>query len=182
MDIKGIVEKLCLDKKKLYIMLSVGIIILISSNILSKDKIKNSDQKTNSVVDQDIYTEEKRLEKILSEVSGAGKTKVMITYDVGAEKMVAQDISVKKDISNIEKDAGGEGEKTNISEERQTVMSGSGSSQTPFVTKEIYPKIRGVLVVTEGADNANVQYNIKNAVVAVLGVPYYRVQVLPKAK
>jgi stage III sporulation protein AG len=106
----------------------------------------------------------------------------MITYDASSEKIVAQDISIKQNTPIIKNNSGGEEEKSDISEDRQTVMSGSGSSQMPFVTKEIYPKIRGVLVVAQGADDIKVQYNIKNAAVAVLGVPYYRVQVLPKAK
>lgn len=182
MDISKLIGKLYEDKKKLYIILAVGIIILISSNILSKDKVKETEPMVNSITDDDIHQEERRLEKILSEVSGAGKTKVMITYDVGTEKVVAQDTIIKKAITDTPSDTGGENGNLDISEDRQAVMSGSGSSQAPFVSKEIYPKIRGVLVVAEGADNSEVQYNIKNAVAAVLGVPYYRVQVLQKAK
>lgn len=178
MDIKEITKKLYADKKKLYIVLVLGIIILISSNLFSQNKESKNGNTADSNIEIDISQEEKRLEKILSKVNGAGKTKVMITYDIGAEKVVAQNTSITKNIGNIQADSTSGGEEKSTSEEKETVMSGSGSSQTPFVTKEIYPKVRGVVVVSEGADSIEVQYNLKNAVVAVLGVPHYRVEVL----
>ena len=175
-------QKIYSDKKKLYIFLVLGIIILMSGNLFTKDKITQSDTNESIVNNEDVSREEKRLEKILSHINGAGKTSVMITRDTGVEKVLAQNIKINKTAAGDRKDTGGENTETELAEVRETVMSGSGSSQMPFVTREIFPKIRGVLVVAEGAGNEQIRYNIKNAVAAVLDVPYYKIQVLEKAK
>ncbi len=173
-------KKLRLEKKALYIFLSVGILILILSNMFanSNDKNINKSEPTNIISKEN---DELRLEKILSKVHGAGKTDVMITYDTGIEKVTIQNSKISKSSSNDTEKSGEEETTNEISEERQTVMNGSGNSQTPFITKEVNPRVRGVLVVADGAGDETVRYNLTNAVAAVLDVPYYRIQVLKKS-
>jgi len=173
-------KKLHLQKKTLYIFLSIGIIILILSNVFvnSNDKNTNNSELNNSVSKEN---DEIRLEKILSKVYGAGKTDVMITYDTGIEKVTIQNSKISKSSSNDTEKSGGEEITNEISEESQTVMNGSGNSQTPFIAKEVNPRVRGVLVVADGAGDDTVRYNLTNAVAAVLDVPYYRIQVLKKS-
>lgn len=175
------IKKIYLDRKNLYIFLVVGIIILISSNIFfSSDAGKKEEQSTN-LISISVAEEEQKLEDILSQVDGAGKTEVMITLDTGVEKITIQNSKISKSDSSDIEETGGETKAADSSEERQTVMNGSGNSQTPFVVKEIYPQIRGVLVVAEGAGDESIRYNLTNAVAAVLNVPYYRIQVLKKS-
>lgn len=175
------IKKFCSNKKNLYILLAVGIIILISSNIFTSSGDKDqSNKQTNSAI-VSFPDDEKRLEQILSKVHGAGKTEVMITYDTGVEKVTIQNSKIDKSSSSNTEETGGETLTTDTAEERQTVMNGSGNSQTPFVVKEVNPQVRGVLVVAEGAGDENVRYNLTNAVAAVLDVPYYRIQVLQKS-
>jgi len=181
LGITKIIKKLYSEKKNLYILLAVGIVILISGNILGSSKNKSENIKINETENFNIQNDEKRLEEILSYVDGAGKTKVMITYDTGAEKVIVQNSKISKTSSGDKMRSGGEKETVDLSEERETVMNGSGSSQTPFVSKEITPKVRGVLVVAEGADDSKVKFELTNAVAAVLNVPYYRIQVLKKS-
>lgn len=169
------------NKKNLYIILIIGIIILISSNIFSVSKDKTSSSMQHESITYSVENEEKRLEDILSKVHGAGKTEVMITYDSGIEKVPVQNSKVNKSIASDDFNVGGETETTDISEEKEIVMNGSGNTQTPFVLKEINPRVRGVLVLAEGADNTDVCFNLTNAVAAVLDVPYYRIQVLQKS-
>lgn len=167
-------------KRNLYIMLLIGILILISVNLFSDSEKEHQQITKNS---ETIYSqnEEQRLEEILSKVSGAGRVDVMITYETGTEKVALQNTKINKTINNSFADKNNE-DITEISEEKETVMNGSGSGQTPFIIKETTPKVRGVLVVAEGGGNKNVQYEITNAVAAVLNVPYYRIQVLQKSK
>ena len=60
-------------------------------------------------------------------------------------------------------------------------MQGSGNSQQPFVSKEVLPRVRGVLVVAEGANNKRVNMELTDAVAAVLDVPYHKIKVLEKS-
>lgn len=168
-------------RKNLYIFLAIGIIILMSSNTFVQ-KDKNSKAQSSVSVNTN-GNEEKRLEDLISKIDGAGKTNVMITYDTGIEKVVLQNKKISTSAVDNADSNGRRGESESESaEEWQAVMNGSGSSQTPFVTKEIYPKVRGVLVASEGADNEKVRLDITNAVSAVLNVPYHRIKVLKKSK
>lgn len=175
-------KKIFTEKKNMYILLGIGIMVLLTSNVFF-DKNGGSRKNTdNYYSDTNVSYDEERLEKILSTVKGAGKTSVMITYETRGEKITIQNSKTNKSTTeNLQQSGGGQG-KTEITEEKEIVMNGSGSSQTPFVTKEINPTVRGVLVVSEGADNEVVSYNLKNAVAAVLDVPYHRIEVLKKSK
>ena len=175
-------KKVFAEKKNLYILLAVGILVLLTGNIFSDKNSSNSKKNDNYYSDINVSYDEQRLEKILSTVKGAGKTSVMITYETRGEKITVQNSKTNKSTTENSQQSGGGQEKTEITEEKEIVMNGSGSSQTPFVTKEINPTVRGVLVVSEGADDEIVSYNLKNAVAAVLDVPYHRIEVLKKSK
>lgn len=175
------IKKIYSIKKNLYIFLIVGIIILILSNIFFTSKDKTAEKKQTANIATSSENDEIRLEKILSKVYGAGKTEVMITYNAGVERVTIQNSKISKSSSNDTEKSGGEEVSTEIAEERQTVMNGSGNSQTPFIVKEVNPQVRGVLVVADGAGDETVRYNLTNAVAAVLDVPYYRIQVLQKS-
>ena len=167
------------NKKNLYVFLLVGVLLLMAGNMFPSDKktIKETSYENTYITDQ-----EEKLKKILSNVYGAGKTDVMITYDTGVEKVTVQNSKISKTNSSNNDFSGGDESKQETTEEKQIVMNGSGSSQTPFIAKEINPVVRGVLVVSEGADNEIVSYNLTNAVAAVLDVPYHRIQVLKRSK
>lgn len=170
-------------KKKnnnLYIILIVGILMILASNFLftsgSGKEVKQSEKKT------DETKTERRLETILASVSGVGDVDVMITYDTGKEYVtVVNRTGTVLDSTETDVQGGGR-QSTESNEETETVMVNSGNESTPFISKEIEPKIRGVLIVAEGAGNVNVRMNVMNAVAAVMDVPYHRIQVLPKAK
>lgn len=169
------IKMLFSEKKNLYILLIIGILILISANFITPDKDKH--KSAENIHNCDFSDDEKRLEEILSKVEGAGKTNVMITYETGTEKVTLQNSKLNK------RDLGEENHPGTIqyTEERETVMTGSGSSQTPFISKEIRPRVRGVIVVAEGGGNNKTKYELTNAVAAVLDVAYYRIQVLQKS-
>ena len=108
---------------------------------------------------------ERKLEELLSGMSGAGKVQVMITYYNGIEKITAYDI--KKSSSETEEIDSEGGKRTIIeSEYESTTLYEDVSSgiRLPVVLKEIYPEVKGVVVVAEGAGNAVVREKITRAV------------------
>ena len=100
---------------------------------------------------------EERLSDIISEISGVGKVKVMITYKSTSEKRVAKDKNTRNSANEIY-------------EEEKNVLLGSGSEQKPFITREEMPKILGVAVVAEGGGRDDVKAEISRAVRALTGV------------
>ena len=52
------------------------------------------------------------------------------------------------------------------------------SDGEPFVVKEIYPEIKGVVVVSDGADDIIVKQNILEAVTTALAIAPHKVCVV----
>lgn len=142
----------------------IGVVLMISFGGGAKDKDKKTD---NAQAVQEIADDETRLSEILSQIEGAGKVSVMITYYGTAEKDIAYEVktnSVGRDKENEE------------SEDKRAVMTGD----EPMVVKETYPEVKGVIIAAEGADRVYVRQAISQAVTAVLDVPAHRICIYKK--
>lgn len=106
---------------------------------------------------------EERLEAILSKINGAGKVEVMITFDTTEEKVPALSSSVQS--SSFE-----DGGTLNRNETSTPATISKSGSNEPIVLTQIYPKVRGVIVLAQGADEISVKLDLQYAVMAVLGV------------
>ncbi len=121
---------------------------------------------------------EARLEGILSQLSGAGRVRVMITGKDNGEKVVEKDVPSQN--SSVQEE--GEGSvRTSSDETREEttvyVRDGNGL-ETPYVRQELSPNITGVLVLAEGGDNAVVEKNITDAVKALFGLEAHKIKVM----
>lgn len=108
---------------------------------------------------------EERLERVLEKVTGAGKVSVFVSLeDYGATDYA-------KDSREVLRQEQSESEQT-------TVMKGSGSGSSPVVTRVASPKVKGVIVVAEGAANQIVKENLAAAVEASLAIMPHRIKIL----
>ena len=147
--------------------------IVYSKSLFASEKPKKGEKPAETAAE--CYDNaEKRLSAMLGKISGAGKTEVMITYESTSEKVTVADTKTSKATSD--------GEKSESTGERVTVMQKDGNASSPFVKAEVNPKVRGVLVIADGAKNAAVSANLKKAVCAVLDVPVHKVEVMPREK
>ncbi len=185
------------DRKKLIentaIVIIVGIIIIIAgSTFFSGNKsgtaVKEqqkpagiSDPVNNSTAAVD--TLEVKLRSVLAQIQGVGKVDVMITYESSAEEIPAYDTK-RSESTTQEKDS--EGGTRNITQEdydsalayKDTPEGG----KAPVILKETKPKVRGVLVVAEGAGTVTIRQQILSAVTVVLDVPVHKVEVAQRKK
>ena len=116
-------------------------------------------------------------------MKGVGKVDVMITYVTSSENVPAYDIK-KNQSGTQEKDSGG-GTRNISQEEYDSTLAYEDSSdggKKPVILKEIEPEVKGVLVVADGADSAEVRERICNSVMVVLDVPAHKVQVVQRKK
>ena len=105
---------------------------------------------------------EANLERILSQIDGAGRVRVMLTLRSGAETVYQTDVSTQTQT---------EGEKSSISSKTETVILSRGSSYNePAVVRERYPQFQGALIVSEGGGSAEVRLSLVSAVSALLGI------------
>lgn len=135
MDLKKFLKKR--NNRIMLVILIIGIVIIaVSGSIPSREK----PEETRETV-TDVKGEEERLSEILSQIDGAGRVSVMISYAGTAEKELAGE------------------------SEGRTYTSGGDV----VVKKETYPAVRGVIVIADGAGNSEVKQKIKEAVTAVTG-------------
>ncbi len=164
-------------KKKtgiIVILIFAGILLLAFSGGNGKREEKNTDVNYDT---SEIYTRytaenEKRLEEILSKVSGAGEVKAMITLAETGEKHLATDKKTDRKEQNK-----GDESLQEAKTENTVVTYGSGSEDKPFVVKEQTPLPSGVLIVASGAGNEGVRLELYEAVRALYGISGHRIKI-----
>ena len=139
------------NNKSLYIIIIIGIVFML---LPSFDGGKSNNSKPQKY---DEYSDEARLAEILSKVSGAGKVSVMITY-YGTSGY---------DLEFEEK-------KGENSSESSVIMDGN----SPFIRSEFYPKVKGVIIVSSGAESSAVKKALTDATSAVLEISSHKICVV----
>lgn len=125
---------------------------------------------------------EGKLTNLLSQVRGAGTVSVSITLDSTGSVEHAKNI-VRETKTIQEKDHnGGIRTTTEAKESEQVLMSKEGSTDRPVMVREYKPVIKGVLVVADGAQDSSVKANLTKAVETGMGIPSYKITVLPHRK
>lgn len=121
----------------------------------------------------------RELEAILGRVTGAGQVHVMLTLERGFRQELATD-TTRDESQTEERDAQGG---TRISQDRRTTQSvqgGVASGNVPaLAVGQEWPRVAGVVVAAQGADDPRVRRLLAEAVATVLHVPEYRVRVVP---
>ena len=168
-------QKLDFKKKIVLIAGIVGIaLILFSSFFLSAQKPEQTGQKETFDTDSYRIELESRLADIISHIDGAGTTGVMITLDTGMEYTYAQN-------SEYSESSDSDSREISRSGEYYTVKS-SQSIEQPILIRESQPKVRGVIVVCEGAGNESVKEAIINAVSSIFDISKSKISVNKIAK
>lgn len=168
-----------------------GVLILIIAMPLSPKQSESgntAEQETAAAVldsgstqgSQSVYAAamEKRLKQVLGQMEGVGETEVMITLSDSGETIVEKD--QKEQRNRIEESDAGGGTRTTTEQETEetTVYVENGSEKQPYVTKEVLPKVEGVLVVAEGGDDSRVISDISDTVMALFRVEAHKIKVV----
>ena len=165
------------DKEIAKLLLWVGI-IGICLIFLSEFIPKSYSEKTGNAASATEFSQEKeqklekRLERMISKIDGAGKTKVMLTLDTSEQYYYLTE-SISRSSQNAE-------EFENESEE-EIARIDDGNGERPILQKVDESKIRGVLVVCQGGNNAKIKESILNAVCAVLNLSSEQVSIAKMA-
>lgn len=157
--IKDFVAKIKSIKNiELYIALCLAVVLLVTVFVAP-----NIQQKTfqNDTVSQSYIAEmENKLITVLGNIDGCGKVKVAISYATDGKKVYAYESTTKQEGS--------------VTVQTSSLITVKGE---PLLVETLTPQILGVVVVAEGASNALVRYKIKQAVVTLLDIESYCVQV-----
>ena len=126
---------------------------------------------------------EQKLEKVVGQIEGVGSLQVLVTVENGFEQVYAQ--SGKSSAgSETTYDSTGQQSRVQQSENVEhayVLIDASGGKREALLITQIEPKIKGVVVVCQGADNMVVQERVISAVTTALGINSNRVCVIKKA-
>lgn len=121
---------------------------------------------------------ERELEEILSNAYGVGKVQAMITLSSSPEIVIEKDNGYSRSQTNETDSEGGSRIITQIEERETTVSKTMGSESVPYVVKTLFPKVKGVVVVAQGAGKGSVDKNITEIVQALFDLEANEVKVV----
>lgn len=195
MDINTLSKKLkdVFKNKKnnnIFILILIGILLIIISNFFkaspaSSTKVNSNSQKGGDEVVYDSTYEaalKNELQKTLEKMDGVGKVNVMIYFESGEEQVPATDIDTSKTVTNEKDNAGGVRDTTVDNNGNKIVLSQDNGKSEPFVIKVNKPKVTGICVVAEGAENEVTELTIKQAVMSLFDISADKVNVYPMKK
>lgn len=202
MNIKEMIEKFNRNFKEkngknvgnLIIIFLIGILLLIAGTTLSNkpksvktiNQMNLENKKEENTKDTQKLKEEEtlknELKNTLSKMEGVGRVEVMIYFESGEEKIPAVNIT---DSTNTSKEADNEGGKRDTTQKNTgttVVVTNDGGKSEPFIIKTYKPKVTGVFIVAEGAENKTVEYKITKAVMDLFNIQQNKVNVYPMKK
>lgn len=173
---------------KLLILGGFGALLLVAGGIFDSPstqvKVRNTDMPQAMQNANRSYEDvlEGKIANLLSQVRGAGAVSVSVTLESSGSVEHAKNI-VRETKTIQEKDhSGGIRTTTEAKESEQILMSKEGGSDRPVMVREYKPVIKGVLIVADGAQESSVKANLTKAVETGLGIPSYKITVLPHRK
>lgn len=159
-----ITEKLKEDKKTTLIIsfAVLGMVLIMLSGVSFESKKNTTDNDADS---KTVVVNEEKLQELLSEIEGAGKVRVMITYETSAEEVFAFD-----------KDESLQDDKQNFKSEYIIIENNEG--ETGLRLKTVYPEVKGVAVVCSGASNPVTKEQIISVVSALFDISTKNISVV----
>ena len=151
----------------IYIGIAIAAIMCILFVTPKSKSAKTTEKATQSVSSEVEYVSnlENKLCSVLSNITGVSKVNVVISLKDGFSYKYATDTETKTVSTG--------GSETSVT--TQTVIL---VSNQPVVEQEIYPSIKGVVVVAKGAEDVNVKMKILNAIETILQVDAKDISIL----
>ncbi|MGN1140795.1 MAG: stage III sporulation protein AG [Oliverpabstia sp.] len=163
------------------------LLLVIAAPVKKTDSGENSDEKAESQDAADVGQQmtdirreyEQQLTEALSQVEGVGEVKVTVTMESTGKKIVEKDNPQDEQTSSQKDSEGSESNTQSSSTQETTVYAETeDGSQTPYISSETYPEIRGVLVVAKGGGDPVIVQQIQEAVMALFHVDAHKIKVL----
>lgn len=123
---------------------------------------------------------EMRLKEILEKMVGIGEVEVLVTIQSTEEIVVYRNTRETQQKTDEQDRNNGSRQVTDISRAGEIVLHEVSGDETPIILKTIKPKIRGVVIVANGAENLTVQTMILDVVRKGLDVPPHRISIAPR--
>lgn len=158
----------------------------LSNNKLSSATVQENDDNTVTANEEDEkdYEEKQKteLKNILKKMNGVGDVEVMMSFENGEEKVPAYDKSTQKSTTEETDNQGGKRVNNQNTDGSTIVMTTSDGNNEPFILKTYKPKIIGVIILAEGAENSKIKYEIEQAISKLYNLSLDKVNVYSMKK
>lgn len=149
--------------KYVCIVLVVGILLMLLPGPSEKETKDQMQAEKNEQIQENI---EHRLEDLLSEVSGAGQVRVLLSVSQGEQTIYQTDSSYSQ------------GEKDADSRTQTIIIMDSQRNETGLIHQKNPPKYMGAIILSQGADDPVVKLAIVEAVGKITGLGADKISVL----
>lgn len=181
MDLKKVKELLLKDKSR-YLIIFLGVIgiTLIFTSNFSKGKLKENKKTDKDLSIVDTYEYKKQLEEnlknIISEISGVGKTQVLVILESSMQNVYATEQKKNKEaLEDKNENERSKKQESNEIETKYITIRDSDGTEKALSVMQIQPTIKGVVVVCTGGDNIEVKNKVIEAVKTALNITSKRV-------
>lgn len=208
MDFKKWLEKLIKnendknssDKKNianLLILLLVGVLLVLtvsfyktsssasiqtlSPNVENKNKVEQTSSPDKSSENYETMLQDE-LKDTLEQIDGVGKVRVMVSFETGGEQIPAVNINDSTSTTEEKDNEGGTRSTTQKNNGSTVVITNDGDKSEPLIVKKYKPRVSGVVIVAEGAENKITEIRISRAVINLFNIPENKVTVYPMKK
>ena len=158
----GRIKEFFYKNRAVALVVLLGVLVML----LPTGKTETQQPQQQAAVAQPRESLETRLEQILSQVSGAGNVRVLLTQERGETSVYQLDLQEVTD-----------GDRREIRQDTVTVT-GSDRQQEGLLTRVEAPRYRGAVIVCQGGDNPTVRLSVVEAVSGATGLPSNRITVL----
>ncbi len=165
MDIRNLADRsIQFVKKYRY----VAIVLLVGLILMALPETEKKSESTTPAATQTATKEtmEDRLSSILSQISGAGEVRVLLTEAVGEEVFYQTN------------DSESSGENTSDKNINTVIVTDAQRTQSGLIRQINPPAYRGAIVLCQGADDPKIQLAIVDAVSKITGLGANRISVM----
>ena len=167
-----------------FLLLSLNKIIPSNNSLSVNSDVDLKEDNLPPTIDEDSNYKtrtETQLAELLQKVENIGQVNVMITLENEELIETAFNIITNEKVSEERDNEGGIRTITEIQENQEVVVISKSGEDEPVVIKKTTPKIKGVLIVAEGASSSHVKEKIIRAASTLLDIPVYKISVLPNS-
>ncbi len=172
------INKFFAEKNRMKIAMVIGItgiVIIVLSQYINFEKEEIPEPLENIYIDIEAKLEEKT-SNIISAITGETNPVIMLTLDGGATYNYATEIKDSNTQNSSENNLTTEVE----SEKNYIVIEDENGNENTVLLSEVYPEVRGVVIVTKYAQNTVIKESIIHAVMTALDISSNEVCVVNK--
>lgn len=149
----------------------LGVALIFFSGAIKENFNKRTEAKQESTPESYTKQLEADLNDIVSNISGAGQSKILVTLESGMENVYATEQRKNKEATEDKQDGQTSKKKeTDDLETKYITIKDSDGSEKALSVMQIHPTIKGVVVVCAGGKNPDVKEKIINAVKTALNI------------